>query len=282
MRSLVDCAAQLEGNEGYLALSYVLNTTPGALRARRDGFLTEEQEARYREIVRRRKAGEPLQYAIGEWEFYGHVFRVDARALIPRPETEILVEKVLEEDLGGKVIADIGTGTGAIALSLALEAQAAPERIYASDVSADALALAQENAHQLGVPPVVQWVLGDGPGALPERVDVLVSNPPYIDPAEEASLQRELSYEPREALFSGAPGQGGLEHYAVWVKTMREKLKNPSRVFLEIGDRQATAVRSLLKDAGFEEIAVHADYAGRDRVVQALWTGGREEACLNI
>lgn len=273
MRSLVELAALLEKDEGVLALSYVLDTTPGALRARRDLFLTEAQEARYLEIVRRRRAGEPLQYAIGEWEFYGHVFRVDEWALIPRPETEILVETVLSRDLGGKHIADIGTGTGAIALTLALEAHPAPAMIYATDLSAAALSLARENGAQLEADAVVQWIEGDGPGALPEPVDVIVSNPPYIDPAEEPSLQPELSYEPREALYSGAPGAGGLAHYASWIGAFREKLRTPGWVFLEIGDRQAEAVSGFFRDAGYQEITVHKDYAGRDRVVVAQWMG---------
>ena len=160
MKTIAQWASLLPNGEGYLALSYLLNTTPGALHAQSatssqsgtsaesgriangvpnsarntsaipiqkdkskqhpiEKGLSPEMLQRYQEIVRRRLAGEPLQYAIGEWEFYGHLFHVDPRALIPRPETELLVEMALRDELGGKIIADIGTGTGAIALSIA-------------------------------------------------------------------------------------------------------------------------------------------------------------------
>lgn len=292
MKTIAQWAALLPQQEGYLALSYVLDTTPGALRAKSGESLDAAVTERYQEIVRRRLAGEPLQYAIGEWEFYGHLFQVDARALIPRPETERLVEMALQEDLAGKLVADIGTGTGAIALSIALEAHPKPRKLYATDCSADALVLAKENAARLlssrggihaqpaSAQPVpndasassqnmIEWVLGDGPSALPEAVDVLVSNPPYIDPQEKESLQDELQYEPASALFAGEPGKGGLALYQEWIPLLPARLQSHGVVLMEIGDRQGEAVSSLFRQAGFSAVTVHPDYTGRDRIVRA-------------
>lgn len=302
MKTIAEWAAQLPGQEGYLALSYLLDTTPGVLRAKCEESLPTEIIQRYQELVRRRLAGEPLQYAIGEWEFYGHLFHVDARALIPRPETERLVEMTLQENLAGKIIADIGTGTGAIALSIALEAHPQPKKIYATDCSTDALALARENAIRLlpsgggafeqpasaepaseqpasaqstpndasaAAKNMIEWVLGDGPSALPETVDILVSNPPYIDPQEKESLQEELRYEPASALFAGEPGKEGLALYQAWIPMLPALLRPQGVVLMEIGDRQGEAVSALFRQAGFCAVTVHSDYTGRDRIVRA-------------
>lgn len=302
MKTIAEWAAQLPGQEGYLALSYLLDTTPGALRAKCGESLPAEIIRRYQELVRRRLAGEPLQYAIGEWEFYGHLFHVDARALIPRPETERLVEMTLQENLAGRIIADIGTGTGAIALSIALEAHPQPKKIYATDCSTDALALARENAIRLlpsgggafeqpasaepaSAKPasaqstpndasaaeknMIEWVLGDGPSVLPEKVDILVSNPPYIDPQEKESLQEELRYEPASALFAGEPGKEGLALYQAWIPMLPALLRPQGVVLMEIGDRQGEAVSALFRQAGFCAVTVHSDYTGRDRIVRA-------------
>lgn len=302
MKTIAEWAAQLPGQEGYLALSYLLDTTPGVLRAKCEESLPTEIIQRYQELVRRRLAGEPLQYAIGEWEFYGHLFHVDARALIPRPETERLVEMTLQENLAGKIIADIGTGTGAIALSIALEAHPQPKKIYATDCSTDALALARENAIRLlpsgggafeqpasaepaseqpasaqstpndasaAAKNMIEWVLGDGPSALPETVDILVSNPPYIDPQEKESLQEELRYEPASALFAGEPGKEGLALYQAWIPMLPALLRPQGVVLMEIGDRQGEAVSILFRKAGFCAVTVHTDYTGRDRIVRA-------------
>ena len=267
--SIRACAARLQQGEGYLALSYVLDTTPGALRAKADSLLPPEALERYEAIVARRLHGEPLQYAIGQWEFYGHLFAVDRRALIPRPDTERLVEIVLDE---GEAVADIGTGTGAIALSIALEAQPAPSVVYATDLSREALDLAKENATALLQPAragMVKWIEGDGPSVLPEAVDVLLSNPPYIDPIHQKYLQEELSYEPSSALFAGAAGKGGVALYEAWIPQLSTVLKPRGRVFFEIGDDQGEAVADLFRAEGFAEVAILQDYTGRDRMVRA-------------
>lgn len=270
--SIRACAERLPQGEGYLALSYVLDTTPGALRAKADSLLPPEALERYEAIVARRLHGEPLQYAIGQWEFYGHLFAVDRRALIPRPETERLVEIVLDEGVGGQVVADIGTGTGAIALSIALEAQPAPSVVYATDLSREALDLAKENAAALLQPAragMVKWIEGDGPSVLPEAVDVLLSNPPYIDPMHKKNLQAELSYEPSSALFAGVAGKGGVALYEAWIPQLTTVLKPGGRVFFEIGDDQGEAVADLFRAEGFAEVAILQDYTGRDRMVRA-------------
>lgn len=197
---------------------------------------------------------------------------MDRRALIPRPETERLVEIVLDEGVGGQAVADIGTGTGAIALSIALEAQPAPSVVYATDLSREALDLAKENATALLQPAragMVKWIEGDGPSVLPEAVDVLLSNPPYIDPIHQKYLQEELSYEPSSALFAGAAGKGGVALYEAWIPQLSTVLKPRGRVFFEIGDDQGEAVADLFRAEGFAEVAILQDYTGRDRMVRA-------------
>lgn len=272
MKALPEWASMLPGNEGYLALSYLLDMTPGEVRARRDLFLPETMEERYEEIVRRRKTGEPLQYAIGVWEFYGHSFLVDERALIPRPETELLVEWVLEETLEGKVIADIGTGTGAIGLTLAMEGEPAAKRVILTDISKAALALAKENAQRFRLDakgPMLQWVEGDGPMALVRPVDIIVSNPPYIDPAKRPELQKELTYEPENALYAGEPGGGGTALIRSWIPELSHVLCPEGVVFFEIGDRQGMEIKEALEKQGFSQVTIKKDYSGRDRMVRA-------------
>ena len=169
-------------------------------------------------------------------------------------------------------MADIGTGTGAIALSIALEAQPAPSVVYATDLSREALDLAKENATALLQPAragMVKWIEGDGPSVLPEAVDVLLSNPPYIDPMHKKNLQAELSYEPSSALFACAAGKGGVALYEAWIPQLITVLKPRGRVFFEIGDDQGEAVADLFRAEGFAEVAILQDYTGRDRMVRA-------------
>lgn len=116
---------------------------------------------------------------------------------------------------------------------------------------------------------MIEWVLGDGPSALPETVDILVSNPPYIDPQEKESLQDELRYEPASALFAGEPGKEGLALYQAWIPMLPALLNPQGVVLMEIGDRQGEAVSTLFRQAGFCAVTVHSDYSGRDRIVRA-------------
>lgn len=240
----------------------------------------------WEEVVRRKAAGEPVQYIIGEQWFYGRPFFVTAAVLIPRPETELLVEAVLEAadelwpPLGDAVptVVDVGTGSGAIAVTLAV--QRPGWRVCASDLSEDALAVARTNAGRHEAAGRMAFVQGDllapfaqrGAGALGAeavRVDVLVSNPPYIPADELAGLQREVrDYEPRLALDGGADG---LDPYRKMVLQLPDLLQLPRIVAFELGMGQAQDVAALLRDYGaWNEVRIITDYAGIERHVMAI------------
>ncbi|WP_124728504.1 peptide chain release factor N(5)-glutamine methyltransferase [Staphylospora marina] len=235
--------------------------------------LPPETASRLEEWLRRRTQGEPLQYLLGHQDFFGRTFRVTPDVLIPRPETEILVETVIRDlkDVSGQPIhfVDAGTGSGAIAVTLALEFPEA--RVTAVDVSEAALAVARENARMHGVENRIHWVCGDFLKPLANRgisADVLVSNPPYIPTGDIGGLQPEVrDHEPRLALDGGTDGLGP---YRVMAAELSRWPGRPDRLFFEIGHDQGTAVRQILKEA-FPDAEVHVlpDLAGKDRIVKA-------------
>ena len=242
--------------------------------------LSEVPPERYVEAMRRAVArlakGEPIQYVLGEWDFRSLTLKCDRRALIPRPETEELVTRVLkflkshaQANPGARpFVVDVGTGTGCIALSLAKEF---PGPVYLGiDISEDAVALANENAEKTGLADSVKFALGDGLDDFdePQSVDVIVSNPPYIATAECATLDPRIRlHEPMNALDGGPEG---LDFYERLAGDAMNLLKPGGAVFFEIGDRQGEAVRQLLFDCGFESIAVEKDYAGHDRYASGV------------
>ena len=222
--------------------------------------------------------GEPLQYVLGEWDFRTLTLKCDRRALIPRPETEELVTRVLKhlKALAGDdfshpvcpIVLDVGTGTGAIALSLAKEFPAA--EYIATDVSADALALAKENALKCGLADKVKFVCMDGLDDFdePQCIDVIVSNPPYIDSAVCDTLDpRVKNFEPRLALDGGPDG---MDFYDRYLADAMNLLKPNGAVFFEIGEDQGERMRSLMTDYGFTDIKIEKDYAGHDRYASAI------------
>lgn len=227
-------------------------------------------EARYRAMVERRRAGEPLQYVLGSWGFRRLDLLVDRRVLIPRPETEWVVEQALRLLPADEpaVVVDLGTGSGAIALSVAVERPRA--RVVATDVSPDALAVARANLAGLGRSGTrVELREGDWFAALPTElrgtVDLIVSNPPYVAPSE--PLPPEVAdWEPRLALV---PGPTGLEAIAVVVTGASEWLRPDGWLVCEIGDTQAAAVRALAVEARLVDVDVLPDLTGRDRMVVA-------------
>ncbi len=231
--------------------------------------LSADRAARWDERVRRAAAREPVQYVLGEADFMGRLFKVDRRVLVPRPETEVLVENVLAEKalwLEPKpVVADIGTGSGCIAVTLALERPRA--EIVAVDISGDALALAAENAARLGAADRVRFVRGDLlSGLSPASLDAVVSNPPYVGTTEWGSLAPEIrDFEPRVALEGG---EDGLAVISRLVPQARRGLKSGGVLFLEIGDGQGESVYGLMKESGFADIEVRQDLAGRERIVR--------------
>jgi release factor glutamine methyltransferase len=230
--------------------------------------LDEKRLAAMRRGVKRVGDGEPVQYVLGQTEFMGHVLKTDPRALIPRHDTETLVEAVLDcKPLWGRkapAVVDVGTGSGCIAISLAL---AHPEAKYlALDVSEDALGLAREDAAALGAAERIAFERAELADAVePEHCDAIVANPPYIPTADYEKLPVHiLKHEPRLALDGGPDGLTVVEQL---VQDAAIALKPDGFLFLEIGHDQAARVSAFLQDAGFEDVRVRQDLGRRDRVV---------------
>lgn len=215
--------------------------------------------------------GEPVQYVVGRWPFCGAELGVSPAALIPRPETEGLVERVLAHPSwrAARRVADIGTGTGAIAVALALAAKAEGRavEILAVDLSPEALALARRNALGNGVGGLVSCLEGDGAAGLaPGSCDLVVSNPPYIPSAEVDALPPLIrDHEPRLALDGGPDGLGVIRQV---ILDCTQALRPGGRLFLEIGEDQGLSVRRLLERAGYGAVAVGKDLAGHDRYAE--------------
>jgi release factor glutamine methyltransferase len=228
-----------------------------------DRPLNPEERDRSRGLVERRGRREPLAYVLGEWGFRRLTLKTDARALVPRPETEILVERALSliDGMEAPRVLDAGTGSGAIALALVDEHPGV--RVVALDSSADALALARENAEALGLE--IELRQGDVRDLVAGRFDLVVSNPPYVLPDEIETLEPEVrEWEPREALV----GVGVPEALA---ERARGLLVPGGRLAIELGDGQQSAYAVLLGDLGFEAVTITPDLTGRERVVEARW-----------
>lgn len=230
-------------------------------------LLTEELN-RYKELIVRRRRGEPLAYILGRREFYGLTFQVDPRVLIPRPDSEILVDVALRRTqaraLFGRAL-DLCTGSGCIAVSFA---KARPTwQVTGSDLSEDALRVAQKNALRLGTIWGLRWLQGDlfEPLTESERFEIITSNPPYIRREELAELPEDVrDYEPRLALDGG---DSGLDFYRRLTSQALQFLVRGGVLAVEIGWDQAKDVSDLFQAAGFQEIEIDKDYGGRDRVV---------------
>ena len=237
-----------------------------------DRVLGEAELGPFRELLRKRRQRVPCQYLIGETEFYGLPFTVDARVLVPRPETEHLVEAALERLKGAvdhePLVYDVGTGSGCIAVAIAHEEPRC--RVVASDPSAAALDVARANAERNGVAGRITFLEGAlfGPHvqAGVEAADVIVSNPPYVAQTEWDELPDEVRlHEPREALDGGPDG---LDVIRRLVAGAPDRLKPGGSLLLEVGHAQAGAVRELMAHTGaLDEIETVRDYAGIERVV---------------
>jgi release factor glutamine methyltransferase len=232
--------------------------------------LNHEERSAFRERIRRRSLGEPVAYILGRKEFYGHEFSVGPATLIPRPETEHLVELLLKsfpEDSELKGL-DVGTGTGCIAISLK---KARPQwNIQAWDVSHEALSVAARNAEKLAAPVILEHkdALKDQSwSASGHAFDFIASNPPYIAVSERSDLPVSVvRFEPALALFAE---ESGLIFYRTLAQKAVQSLRKGGKIFLEIGAGQASDVCLLLEESGWQDIAVHQDLAGLDRVVAA-------------
>ncbi|MEQ1891733.1 MAG: peptide chain release factor N(5)-glutamine methyltransferase, partial [Planctomycetota bacterium] len=234
--------------EAELVVAHALGLDRLGLFLALDRPLARDEVVRGRELLTRRGKREPTAYLTGQREFYGRVFQVGPGVLVPRPETELLVDRARtlageRADLG---VLDLGTGSGCLAITLALELAGA--RVTASDLSARALAFARANAERLGA--TVEFLEGDGLAPVrARRFDLVVSNPPYVDPAERASLAPEVAeHEPSEALFAPA---GKPDHWAeLLARAARELLAPGGTLLIELGFDQAPRLRGALADLG--------------------------------
>ena len=234
--------------------------------------LSEEELATYREYVRRRGNFEPLAYILGERAFMRNTFKVNKATLVPRPETELLVESLVRiapllKREGDVKILDIGTGSGAIIVSLLDYLPNA--KGVGVDISVDALIVAKENSEKIGVTGRIGFVRSDVFSKLPleKKFDIIVSNPPYIPAGDIAGLDKDVQQEPRGALDGGADG---LDFYRRITAEAMDHMAEEGVLAFEIGIGQAAAVQQLCLDAGFVKTVVRKDYAGIERMVFAV------------
>ncbi|MCK9230083.1 MAG: peptide chain release factor N(5)-glutamine methyltransferase [Syntrophales bacterium] len=262
--------------DGEVLLGWCLDVGRISLHAHSERFLTDDERERFGRALARRSKGEPVAYIVGEKEFWSLSMTVSNDVLIPRPDTETVVEETLELLNGipppeGKIL-EIGTGSGAIGIALAREA---PGRIIvATDTSEAALALAINNARKHGVDDRIMFLCGDLFGPLEEKFDIVCSNPPYIADNAWQSLPRGVrDFEPREALVAGPEGTG-----------FHKRLIDEAHLFLidggwlimEIGDGQRRQVDELFEDSGlYDRIHSRRDMTGRDRVMAGRKKAGR-------
>jgi release factor glutamine methyltransferase len=260
--------------EARFLLADLLGVDAASLHLRRDDRVSAEQRLRYEDWIARRATREPAQYIAGRVEFHGVELAVDARALIPRPETEGLVDVVLDESLPqGAVVLDAGTGGGCIAIALALAR--ADLIVRAIDRSEEAVALARENVRRHGLERRVEVTCADFgavPAAWTDAFDVVVSNPPYVPQEDWCGLQVEVrEHEPYVALV---PGPTGLEACTALAATSERVLRRGGTIVLEVGFLQAEAVAALLAAHGFSSTERRPDLAGIPRYVVARREAG--------
>lgn len=250
-----------------LLLAHVLGKRRIDLYLEFDRPLGETELGPMRDLLRKRAQGYPLQYLVGTVEFHGREFKTDPRALIPRPETERLVELLLENkaSLETERILDVGTGSGIIALTIAAELPQA--EVHALDLSSDALALAAENAGRLGLTDRVTFIQSDLLANAQGPYGLIVANLPYVPLADEPTLQRELSHEPRAALFSGPEGTDAILRLISQLGQSGQQgphLKPGGLLALEIGIGQSDRLAAQIEQSGMR-VRVETDYNGLNR-----------------
>ncbi len=271
---LAACGVQAAALEAEVLLRHALGVDRAQLYAHWPHPVGEGAWARYLALLEQRASGKPLAYLVGEREFFGIPLYVDHRVLVPRPETECLVEVALLHTRGvdGPVYVDVGTGSGAVAVALAVHR--ADATVYATDVSCEALTVAEANARRHGVSARVRLLKGDVLVPLQEggvRAHVVVSNPPYVPPHARAELPPEVLAEPEVAVF--APGPRGVELHERIADQARSVLHEGGLLALEVAAKwgQAQQVAAYLEAAGYREVRIVQDLAGLDRVVLGRW-----------
>lgn len=255
--------------DAWYLLEYVTGVSKAMYFAEPERAVSEDNADRYIDCIRRRAAHIPLQHITGEQEFMGYPFCVNEHVLIPRQDTEVLVEEAIRVMRPKMKVLDMCTGSGCIVLSILKMCR---EKYYmtdlqgiGADVSEEALKVARENGRRLGVP--VTWIQSDLFAKIPEeeKYDVIVSNPPYIETAVIDTLQEEVRLHDPYIALDGK--EDGLYFYRRIISEAGKYLKTQGKLMFEIGCDQAEAVEELMKNAGYEQITVKKDLAGLDRVV---------------
>jgi release factor glutamine methyltransferase len=265
-KALAEARHTIDAVDARVLLTHVLDRDSAYLAAHGEAHLAPEACERYFRAVGRRAAGEPVAYITGHREFYGLDFRITPAVLIPRPESELLVELAIADmPLGAAYrVLDLGTGSGCLAISIARERPSA--RVLGIDRSAPAVALARENAERLGV-AAVAFETSDWFEALAGRTfDLIVANPPYVAADDPHLAAGDLRYEPRAALVGGGDGLGAIRHI---VQRGSHYLRRGGRLLFEHGCDQGPRCRALLAAAGFSSVATWRDLAGHERVSAA-------------
>jgi release factor glutamine methyltransferase len=257
--------------EAEYLLSAILNLKRGELYLLRDKKLSPKQLTQLKQFLKRRESFEPLQYIVGSTSFLGYEIKVDKRALIPRPETEILALTVIDFFKGKKgnlKIADIGTGSGALAIALAKNLE--NSLIYATDSSKQAIDLAKKNIYAHSLSEKISLFCGDLFEPLKNfsfKFDAVVSNPPYVSKAEYENLPQEIkNFEPKQALLGG---KEGLDFHRKIIRGAKGFLKENGLLALEIGANQGEKVKKLLEENAYSSIKIKKDLNDLDRVVLA-------------
>lgn len=250
-------------NDLIIALTYLLNTKKNLLFLDQEKVLDKNIEEEILKIQDKINKGYPLQYAIGKWNFYGLDLLVDKRALIPRYETEILVDLIINDNSNNKKILDIGTGSGAI--SLALSKNLKDSKIIGVDISKNAIDLANENKIKLNINNV-EFKESDIFSNIDEKFDIIVSNPPYINKEDFEKLDKKLYYEPQNALYGG---EDGLYFYKKIIKNAKNFLNKNGKIYLEIGYDQKDSISNLLEEYGYKQIKSYKDFNDFDRIIKA-------------
>jgi release factor glutamine methyltransferase len=224
--------------------------------------LAETELDPLRELVRRRGLGEPLQHLLGTVEFAGRVFLCDQRALVPRPETEELVERIIQSTISDppSIVLDVGTGSGVIALTLATQFPNA--EVHAVDISDDALALARENAARLDLQERVRFAKGNLLEGIESEFDLIVANLPYVPTTDRPTLSREVLHDPESAVFAGERGDELIRELII---AARDRLCPGGLLALEVGIGQAEELAALMAEKNYHDIASIRDYGGVTR-----------------
>ncbi|MBR6321739.1 MAG: peptide chain release factor N(5)-glutamine methyltransferase [Lachnospiraceae bacterium] len=256
-------------HDAALLMRFLLGITLTDYLAEKERAISSEERLEYEALIKRRASRGPLQHITGQADFYGYTFKSDARALVPRFDTEIVTEAVLKENPEKDIrVLDLGTGSGCIAV--VLKKEGGYREVEASDLDEEALSLARENAALLQAE--ITFIRSGFFEALHGKYRLIVSNPPYIAEDERDGLEPEvLLFDPEKALFGGSDG---LEYYRRIISDAPSYLEDGGKLYLEIGASQAREVVRLLEAEGFSDCHVYRDLAGKDRAVRGVYKRG--------